>query len=252
MRIFILYTTNAGPDFFKFKYRIPTTREERAVKRGPVVGTAQLDWSGYADDIVLYLLSLDSLQTSLALINAVFKRFKLTINVKKTESMTTNHKFTYREQLYPENVIVLNDQPIANTDKFPYLGSQIVYDQTTGDWEINYRIESAKNKFSSMKNLLLNHEIYLQTRIVFLRAYIRCRLIFNYQSWVLTLAQSNKFDATWRTSLRKIIRGFNVKTMAMVKTTNSTKTTNTLLKQVLVNLAMDKQTFVNNAKARLF
>jgi len=52
MRIFILHATNAGLDFFKFKY----TREERAVKRGPVVGTAQLDWSGYADDIVLYLL----------------------------------------------------------------------------------------------------------------------------------------------------------------------------------------------------
>jgi len=48
MRIFILHATNAGLDFFKFKY----TREERAVKRGPVVGTAQLDWSGYADDIV--------------------------------------------------------------------------------------------------------------------------------------------------------------------------------------------------------
>ena len=77
---------------------------------------------------------------------------------------------------------------------------------TTGDWEINSRIESAKNKFSSMKNVLLNHNILLQTRLTFLRAYIRSRLTFNCQNWVLTSAQTNKLDSTWSTFLRKMIR----------------------------------------------
>ena len=77
MRIFMTHAADQGWDFFKFKYRIPTTREERSTKRDPTTGTAQLDWSGYADDIVLYLLSLASLQTSLPLIDSVFKRFKL-------------------------------------------------------------------------------------------------------------------------------------------------------------------------------
>ena len=88
MRIFMTHAADQGWDFFKFKYRIPTTREECSTKRGPTTGTAQLDWSGYADDIVLYILSLASLQTSLPLIDSIFKRFKLAVNSKKTETMT--------------------------------------------------------------------------------------------------------------------------------------------------------------------
>ena len=96
-------------------------------------------------------------------------------------------------------LITLDGKSIKNVKTFRYLGSQIAHDEnTTGEWEINSRIESAKNKFSSLKNLLLNHDIHLQTRMIFLRAYIRSRLTFNCQNWVLTLDQSNKIDATWQ------------------------------------------------------
>ena len=222
--------------------------------------------------------------------------------------MTTNRKYTYNEdQSYPENVITLNGKHITNTEKFRYLGSQIVHDQnTTGDWEVNFRIESAKNKFSTMKNLFLNHKIHLQTRIVFLRAYIRARLTFNCQSWVLTTLQLNKIDATWQTFLRKIVRdGFrrrndsdeecyklyytngdvhricNTRNVSdfirtqqrnyaahLVRADNQCMTkqlmfqddkctkrgrnTNTLLKQVLDNLKLDKQSFIEKSKARVF
>jgi len=46
---------------------------------------AQLDGTGYADDdiIVLYFMTLASLQNSLPLINQIFGRYKLTINMKK-------------------------------------------------------------------------------------------------------------------------------------------------------------------------
>ena len=57
-----------------------------------------------------------------------------------------------------------------------------------------------------MKNIVLNHDINLQTRLVFLRAYIRSCLTFNCQSWVFTLNQFYKIDATWRIFLRKMIR----------------------------------------------
>ena len=56
-------------------------------------------------------------------------------------TMTTNRKFKYREQNYPENVISLNEK-LKNTDNFCYLGSQIVHDEnTTGDWEVKCHIE---------------------------------------------------------------------------------------------------------------
>ena len=74
--------------------------------------------------------------------------------------MTTDRKFTYIKQIYPENVIFLNEKPIKNTDNFRYLGSQIVHDKnTTGNWEVKCGIESAKNNFAFMKILLLNHGI---------------------------------------------------------------------------------------------
>ncbi len=156
------------------------------------------------------------------------------------------------------------------------------------------------------KNLLLNCNIYLQTRIIFLRAYIRSRLTFNCQSWVLTTEQSNKIDATWRTFLRKMIRGgfrrqedangedyrfyyrnedihricnthdvsefintqqrnyaahlVRADNCSMTKKllfqegkcTKRGRNTNTLLKKVLENLAVEKQAFVEKAMARVF
>jgi len=55
----MVHATNERLNFFKFKYGISTTCDERSIKRGPSTTITQLDWSGYADDIVLYLLSLD-------------------------------------------------------------------------------------------------------------------------------------------------------------------------------------------------
>jgi len=207
MRTFMTQANEYGFDFFKFKYRIPSTRTGRREKRGNDFGISTLDWAGYADDIVLYLMSLTSLQASLPLIDSIFKRFKLAVNPKKTETMTTNRKYTYSdEETYPETVISLDGKLIKNTKNFCYLGSQICHDQnTTGDWDS--RIEAARNKFSSMSNLLLNHHVFLETRIVFLRAYVRSRLVFNCANWVITVEQSRKIDSTWCYFLRKMVRG---------------------------------------------
>ena len=58
MRIFMTYANNESLKVFKFKYQIPTAREEGAtIKRGPTIGTSELEWTGYADDIVIYLVS---------------------------------------------------------------------------------------------------------------------------------------------------------------------------------------------------
>ena len=56
-----------------------------------------------------------------------------------------------------------------------------------------------------MRNVLLNHDIHLQTRLTFLRAYVRMRLMLNCQSWALTATQLNRIDATCRLFLRKMI-----------------------------------------------
>ena len=207
MRIFMKHAMEEGLEFFKYKYRIPSTRAERAELRNAASSQAQLDWTGYADDTILYLMTLASLQNSLPLIDQIFKRYKLSVNTKKIESMTTNRKWSYNDDIYPDTVIHLDGKTIKNSSNFRYLGSELVHNQnTTGEWEIQCRIESARSKFASMINLFTNHKIHLSTRIVFLLAYVRSRLTYNCQNWTLTAEQFRKLDSTWMIFLRKMIR----------------------------------------------
>ena len=123
--------------------------------------------------------------------------------------MTTNRKYQYgNEEVYPDSVIQLDGKNIKNAATFRYLGSQVKHDEnTTGDREVLSRIEAAKCKFAQMKNLLLNHDIVLSTRMTFLRAFVRSRLTYNCQNWVLTAEQTRKIDASWREFLRRMIKG---------------------------------------------
>ena len=83
--------------FFHHKYRVNSkafTREERAFMRENNIkpwGSSTLPWCGYADDLVLFLVSALSLQKAVELLDQVFSRFGLTINVSKTESMVLTH-----------------------------------------------------------------------------------------------------------------------------------------------------------------
>jgi len=118
MRTFINHALDEGLAFFKYTFRIPSTRAERAESHNNASAQAQLDWTSYADDIVLYLMTLASLQNSLPLINQIFGRYKLTINMKKTESMTTIRKWSYNDDIYPDTVINSDWKAIKNTSKF--------------------------------------------------------------------------------------------------------------------------------------
>ena len=49
---------------------------------------------------------------------------------------------------YPKSIVTLNNIPIENVTNFRYLGDEIKYDESsTGDAEINLRIDVAENKF---------------------------------------------------------------------------------------------------------
>lgn len=87
---------------------IPSACAERVEIWCSITGILQLDWAGYADDIVLYLLSLTSLQASLPLINSIFKQFKLTLNSKKTETMTLNLCRCRRVELFESALAIKN------------------------------------------------------------------------------------------------------------------------------------------------
>ena len=86
--------------FFQHKFRINCrafTREQRSYMRNNDLrswGTSTLPWSGYADDLVLFLQSQAALQKATELLDDVFASFGLSINKSKTETMVLNSNET--------------------------------------------------------------------------------------------------------------------------------------------------------------
>ena len=128
MRVHIASAEERGIQFVKFKYRIrqtATTREQRMAF--PSSGDQTLNWSGYADDLELFFEDEGNLDTALTLLDEIFSRFRLKINVKKTETMIFGHKYAGEDD-YPGSIVSLNNTPVNNTEVFRYLGDNIHYD----------------------------------------------------------------------------------------------------------------------------
>ena len=81
------------------------------------------------------------------------------------------------QQEYPDSLCELDKCKIKNVKLFKYLGSNIDYrDASTGDNEINQRLDSAEAKFYEHSKKLLNYKVHLRTRVVILNALVRSRL----------------------------------------------------------------------------
>ena len=91
MRVFMSQCDERKITFLELKYRVPstaTTREERGNKTNS--GSHNMDWVGYAYDLELVFEDAVELQRGLDCLNETFKRYHLSINVKKTKTMILN------------------------------------------------------------------------------------------------------------------------------------------------------------------
>ena len=164
-------------------------------------GTSILPWSGYTDDLVLFLQSQAALQKATELLDDVFASFDLSINKSKTDTMVLN------SNEMPDTVVSLGNICLKNVNTFKYLGANIdAMQPSTSDSEINHRIQLACIKFAEMSNLLQNFHINLSTRTTFLNCFIRSRLTYSCQNWSLTASQFERLDTTYRTFLRRMVR----------------------------------------------
>ncbi len=199
--------------FFNFKYRFNSrtvTRQERFKSRESnqkTEGSCNLPWSGYADDLILFLLDQVGLQKATCMLDEVFRSFGLTINESKTESMILNYKYLSSEE-YPESIVTLNGSSLRNVKEFNYLGAYLHHEEpNTGEVELNHRIQLANSKFAELMNLLQNHKIHLRTRVMFMNSYVRSRLTHACQNWNLNQTQFDRLDVCYRRFLRRMIRG---------------------------------------------
>ena len=210
MRIFMDLCEERGIQFLRLNYRIrstATTREERI--KTSTVGIHDTDWVGYADDLNLVFEDSDNLQKGLQALHETFTRYNLAINVSKTKTMILNHQYIDMDSnIYPNSIVSLNNIPIENVTKFRYLGDEIKYNEpSTGDAEINLRIDVAENKFYELGKKLLNYNILLKTRVKVLNSMVRSRLTYSCQTWNVTTRQIERIKTSYSSMLRKMIKG---------------------------------------------
>ena len=215
MRLYIELCRKRNIIFLKLKFRIPstaTTRIERYNKTNS--GSHDVDWVGYADDLELAFEDIDDLQRGLDALDETFKRYNLSINVTKTKTMILNCQYLNDDPTtYPATITKLNNTPVENVTKFRYLGDEIKYDEpSTGDTEVELRINVAESKFYELSKKFLNHNIFLRTRIKIFNSIIRSRLTYTCQTWNLNTRQSDHINSCYTSMLRKMVkRGYRRK-----------------------------------------
>lgn len=203
MRIFLITCTKSRINFLKFKYRIPECASQNKREQ---IGYHQIDWIGYADDLILTFESRKDLQCALKILDETFQKFSLSINSTKTKTMILNHQ--YIGEAYPETICQLNGKNIDNVETFIYLGSCIKYDEpNTGNTEIELRIDYAENSLYRYSKKFFNHKISIKTRVQIMNSMVRSRLVYGCQTWSLTKQLLQKMKATYSGFLRKMIKG---------------------------------------------
>ena len=205
MRVFLSECTTNKVHFLKLKYEIPNAAFVSNSSLGEY-GKNVLNWIGYADDLVLAFENIENLNRGLKILNGVFKRFGLTMNVGKTKTMIFNYLGTSDE--YPKSIAAVNEEEVKNVKEFRYLGSQFHYDQPgTGEIEITSRKDAAESKFYEHGKKFMNYRINLAVRTSILNSLVRSRLTYGCQTWMLTTAQMKHIDSCYVSMLRKMVRG---------------------------------------------
>ena len=97
MRLFLDKCKTQDIKFLKLKYKIP---DIVSTSRRTSSGQLELNWTGFADNLMLTFDDQGSLQKSIILLNEIFTEYKFQINIAKTKTMIFN-------QQYKENPILL-------------------------------------------------------------------------------------------------------------------------------------------------
>ena len=203
MRIFINACQKQNIRFLKLKYYIPSAASPTG---RDTTGTQIVDWIGYADDLLLFFDDEESLCKGIQLLDEIFNRYRLAINVTKTKSMILNNQ--YRQTDYPPFIAKLRGEKLNNVVTYRYLGCELKYDEpTTGEAELTLRYDAADTKFYSLSRNIMNNKIKLKTRTMMLNSLVRSRMVYGSQTWCLTTIQSNKLRSIYCGYLRKMTKG---------------------------------------------
>ena len=201
MRIYLDRCKTNRIKFLKLKYNIPSyvSSTGRTSK-----GEFDVDWTGYADDLVLMFDDNESLQKGINILNELFIEYGMKVNVSKTKTMIFNH----HEQEYPSTIASLSGEALDNVKVFRYLGCDIKFDEpSTGEAELNLRTDAATGAFYGHSRNMMNHKIYMKTRVMMLNSLVRSRLVYGCQTWSCNRNQIKKLNAAYMGYIRRMVKG---------------------------------------------
>jgi hypothetical protein len=204
MRIYLESCRKNRIKFLKLKYNIPSSVSStgRTSK-----GEFDLDWTGYADDLVLTFDDRDSLKRGITILDELFTQYGMKINVSKTKTMIFN-KQAMDEQEYPTTIASLNGEALENVKVFRYLGCDIKFDEpSTGEAELNLRTDAATSKFYALSRNMMNSKINMKTRVMMLNSLVRSRLTYGCQTWSCSKNQMNKLNSAYMGFIRRMVKG---------------------------------------------
>ena len=203
----------------KYSFRFPnhcSSRDERKIHG--LTGFQRLRMLLYADDIVLLCTNILELEDIVRIYDETFARFGLVISTDKTETMAFN---TTEEIASRPSLISIRNVNLKNVRKFKYLGdiitnfkkaiplpnAQPYSEELTTDHEnyLTFRIASAFQKWNELKHVLIDKRIKITTRIRFLEACVRSRLLYSVQTWDLKAHEKLKLETIWHGFLRKMV-----------------------------------------------
>ena len=119
MRVFLVECARQNVKFVKLKYSIP----KYAFMSNSLLGEYGniFNWIGYADDLLLAFEYRENLEKGLRVLDDVFNRFRLAMNVGKTKTMIYNYQGSVEE--YPTSIASVNEENVENVKAFKYLGN---------------------------------------------------------------------------------------------------------------------------------
>ena len=203
MRVVLQKCKQEGVNFLKLKYRIPEIASSTTMT---AAGDMIIDWSGYADDLMLFFDDENSLRLGLKILDETFQRYRLKINPSKTKTMILNHQYTGIN--YPCSISTLGDKQLENVKAYRYLGCEIEFDTpSTGDTELNLRQDAAECKFYSLAKNLMNMKVNLKIRTNIMNSLVRSRAVYGCQVWSIQQIQLQKLNAAYMSLLRRMTKG---------------------------------------------
>ncbi|KAI5734139.1 hypothetical protein M8J77_003012 [Diaphorina citri] len=184
---------NISPYLFNI-YIEKAIEESKEVCTGIVLNGVRVQMLRFADDIAVLAPDEQNLKRSLECMDEVLNKYKMKINMRKTEIMACT------KETEAVNILV-NRKPIKQTKTFKYLGSTIT-ENAKSTTDVKQRIAQAKVAFLKKKTLLCSNNININIR----KTLVWSVALYGSETWTIGKREQDRIEAfemwCWRRMMK--------------------------------------------------